>query len=198
MRVEHFTQENVWTIYTFDTTYPMSWSQCLAYAEVVYSFLDDAEILTCGIGEDYHTINIKDISDIHRIPEAGYVIIRGHSKVYDGQPVQHRFYNQTSKAFVEIPTQYVNNMKKDESHLLDDEGKKHILDKYMDSIEINGEYTICKQTHLKDIKALLTAIKEFKDFNGEMAIVYKNKQLGTEVNISELCEKVVNNYNSLK
>ena len=193
MRIDGFKQEEVWTTYGFYTTYRMDWKHCLAYAYTIFDYLNQAEILVTEVGvSNPKTIEIKTKEDIWNIPESGAIYIRGNSKVYDDAPIQHKFFNQTDRVLLEIPTAYVNSLKKNKDELLDVDGKKHTFDKYIDSVEINGEASYWQQKHFNDVSAIILAITSFKDYNSE--IVYKNPSLNTIVNITDVCKKVIENY----
>ena len=193
MRVDGFEQEELWTTYGFYTTYKINWEHCLAYIYTVFDYLNQVEILVTDVGaSNPKAIEIKTKDDIWNIPESGAIYIRGNSKVYDGVPMQHKFFNQTDRVLLEIPTAYVNSLKKNKDELLDVDGKKHTFDKYIDSVEINGEASYWQQKHFNDVSAIISAITTFKDFNSE--IVYKNSSLNTIVNITSVCKKVIENY----
>ena len=193
MRVDRFKQEELWTTYGFYTTYKMNWEHCLAYVYTVFDYLNQVEILVTDVGaSNPKAIEIKTKDNIWNIPESGAIYIRGNSKVYDGTPMQHKFFNQTDRVLLEIPTAYVNSLKKNKDELLDVDGKKHTFDKYIDSVEINGEASYWQYKHFNDVSAIISAITTFKDFDSE--IVYKNSSLNTIVNITSVCKKVIENY----
>lgn len=195
MIVDGFNQEELWTTYGFFNTYSMSWEHCIAFAMTVFEYTDNVEVLVVNVGgSNSEKVEIKNKYDMWKIPETGCIIVRGNNKIYDGVPMQHKFFNQTNQILVDVPTSYINSLKKNKDELLDNEGKKHTFDKYMDSIEVNGENNYCQKLHQDDLDAILTAITKFGDFDSPETIVYKNGKLNTNVNISEICRKVVENY----
>lgn len=195
MQVDSFNQEEIWTTYGFFNTYNMSWEHCIALAMTVFEYTDNVEVLVTNVGgSNIEKVEIENKYDMWKIPETGCIIIRGNNKIYDGVPIQHKFFNQTNQIIVDIPTSYINSLKKNKDELLDNEGKKHTFDKYMDSIEVNGETNYCQKLHQDDLDTILQAITKFDDFDSPETIVYKNDKLNTNVNISEICRKVIENY----
>lgn len=195
MRVDSFNQKEIWTTYGFFNTYSMSWEHCISLAMTIFDYMDNVEVLVAAIsGFNIKNVEIDNKYDMWKIPENGCIIIRGNSKIYEGTPIQHKFFNQTNQILIDVPTSYINSLKKNNDEFLDNEGKKHIFDKYMDSIEVNGETNYCQKLHQDDLDAILTAITNFNDFDSPETIVYKNDKLNTNVNISEICQKVIENY----
>lgn len=151
MRVQGYKIDDAWVRYGFDTTWNMGWKNCLAYAQKVYEFMNHPEVLISPIaGAEAHQIKIKESDDIWDIPEAGYIVVRGSNQIYDGAPFQIRFFNQTSQVHLELPVAYLDTLIKNDDSLLDEENKKHVFDKFMDSIEITGEVSLYKHCHMID------------------------------------------------
>ena len=151
MRVQGYKIDDAWVRYGFDTTYNMGWENCLAYAKKVYEFMNHPEVLISPIaGAGSHQIEIKEPDDIWDIPEAGCIIVRGSNQIFDEIPFQFMFVNQLTQVYLDMPANDLNSFKNNKGELLDDEEKKHIFDKYMDSIEIIGEVSLYKHRHLID------------------------------------------------
>ena len=191
MRVQGFQQDGNWTKFGFTTTYRNGWDKCLAFTSVIFNYTIHPEIMTAANTKE--PLQISSIDEIWKIPESRFIIIRGMNKVYDNAPFQHIFFNQTDQVQIEMPSEYLNSLKNSPTELLSNEEKKYIFDKYMDSIEVNGEGEYCKYVFKNDIKALLTAITDLKEFDGNY--VYRNNYTKTDVNISDICKKVIANYN---
>ena len=194
MRVQNYKsfENDPWTRFGFDTTYPIGWLHCLAYAKAVFDYTENAEVLVAPIaGAAPHKVEIEKPDDIWDIPEAGCIIVRGHNKVYDGTAMQFHFFNQLTQVYLDVHTGYLDSLKKNETELLDSEGKKHVFDRYMDSIEVVGEGTLSRRSQAAaTADELVSALMRYDElYTGEGEFIYKDK-FGVSINLTALVNKI--------
>lgn len=116
MRVQGLRESDGWSCLGFRTTFRNGWESCLSYAEIIYKYMEQAEIVVAKIaGGTFSPVDIKEIKDIESIPETAVIGVRGKNTIFDKVPFQIIFYNQTDVVNVWIPTQYIKNAKKSET-----------------------------------------------------------------------------------
>lgn len=149
MRFIEMTKNGAWTLFKYKSTHRISWEDCISYVQGLYKHIEHAQILSsAGINETI--INIKSAEDIEEIPENMAITIRGFNKVYDEAPFVFTFFNQTDNMFMQMPTAYLNSLRRNETDFLNEEEQKHTFDKFIDSIEVEyvkiaTEKYVCKQ-----------------------------------------------------
>ena len=130
------TEDYIWLRYK--TTYTMSWSRILDLMQV---FLEDiGPNYSCAAtvsiaGADPKYINTIKNGYLYKtdefIKEQGAIILAGKSKIFDDAEIEITSYNQSKVVDVKIPTTETEIVKEIEAD-------NHLLDVYMNSLEING------------------------------------------------------------
>ena len=92
MKLEGVKKEGDWLRSEWRLTYRVGWEHICKAAALLYQYTEDAEVLTGG-ASDGSTAAVKDENDIMSLEEAGYLTIRGLSKILM-VPVMITFYNQ--------------------------------------------------------------------------------------------------------
>lgn len=195
MRVQGFVSKE-WTLYEFKTTYKMGWERVLFLAKAVYPHLKNHEIkVSKALETPADILPIKDEKELMDIPEGSFLEIRGFNTIYDGAPFVFQIYNQADLVRMFLPTDYLNTLKASETEFLDDEGKKHTFDKFMDSLEVNASIMQGEMYGAKNAtKAAFDMVKEAllrkNNFasEGEKMMLRVN---GCEFDLTDICNKVV-------
>ena len=139
-------------------------------------------------------VKIEKLSDFWKIPESSIIYVRGNNSTWDDSTIQFIFVNQLDVACVDVPIRYVELLIKDNNQPMTDEERRHVFDKYMDSIEINAAVLIGQKRHRDDMKAFASAMIDFADFSDDGSKKVYRSNLGIDFNISEICNKIVKNY----
>lgn len=191
MRVKNIKVEGTWIRYAYNSTYKMGWQDILFMAKALYPHLQNVEILTFK----NTPLKIEDEWDIIDIPEASLLEIRGESVIYDKTPMQFIFANQTDSVLLSIPNNYIEEITKGE---YTDEEKHHFFDRFVDSIELNAT---SMRIEYNTTKTIIDAINEaliMKENFIEERIYRYNRAGGYGLNLSEISNKIVENWKSLK
>lgn len=195
MKLDRITTEAPWNTYKYTTTFKLGWEKCLAYAQVVYNDTNNAEVFICTeMQGKMIPVKIEKLSDFWKIPEASMIYVRGNNSTWDDSTIQFIFVNQLDVACVDVPIRYVDLLIKDNNQPMTDEERRHVFDKYMDSIEINAAVLIGQKRHRDDMKAFASAMIDFADFSDDGSKMVYRSNLGIDFNISEICNKIVKNY----
>lgn len=195
MKLDRITTEAPWNTYKYTTTFKLGWEKCLAYAQVVYNDTNNAEVFICTeMQGKMIPVKIEKLSDFWKIPEASIIYVRGNNCTWDESTIQFIFVNQLDVACVDVPIRYVELLIKDNNQPMTDEERRHVFDKYMDSIEINAAVLIGQRRHRDDMKAFASAMIDFADFSDDGSKKVYRSNLGIDFNISEICNKIVKNY----
>jgi len=195
MKLDRITTEAPWNTYKYTTTFKLSWEKCLAYAQVVYNDTNNAEVFICTeMQGKMIPVKIEKLSDFWKIPESSIIYVRGNNSTWDDSTIQFIFVNQLDVACVDVPIRYVELLIKDNNQPMTDEERRHVFDKYMDSIEINAAVLIGQKRHRDDMKAFASAMIDFADFSDDGSKMVYRSNLGIDFNISEICNKIVKNY----
>ena len=86
-------KDNGWLYSEWRLTYGTGWDSICKAAELLYEYTEDPEVIT-GSASGSSTADIKKGEDILGLQEAGYLTIRGMSKIIEA-PLSITFYNQT-------------------------------------------------------------------------------------------------------
>lgn len=195
MKLDRITTEAPWNTYKYTTTFKLGWEKCLAYAQVVYNDTNNAEVFICTeMQGKMIPVKIEKLSDFWKIPESSIIYVRGNNSTWDDSTIQFIFVNQLDVACVDVPIRYVELLIKDNNQPMTDEERRHVFDKYMDSIEINAAVLIGQKRHRDDMKAFASAMIDFADFSDDGSKMVYRSNLGIDFNISEICNKIVKNY----
>ena len=195
MKLDRITTEAPWNTYKYTTTFKLGWEKCLAYAQVVYNDTNNAEVFICTeMQGKMIPVKIEKLSDFWKIPESSIIYVRGNNSTWDDSTIQFIFVNQLDVACVDVPIRYVELLIKDNKQPMTDEERRHVFDKYMDSIEINAAVLIGQKRHRDDMKAFASAMIDFADFSDDGSKMVYRSNLGIDFNISEICNKIVKNY----
>lgn len=195
MKLDRITTEAPWNTYKYTTTFKLGWEKCLAYAQVVYNDTNNAEVFICTeMQGKMIPVKIEKLSDFWKIPESSIIYVRGNNSTWDDSTIQFIFVNQLDVACVDVPIRYVELLIKDNNQPMTDEERRHVFDKYMDSIEINAAVLIGQKRHRDDMKAFASAMIDFADFSDDGSKKVYRSNLGIDFNISEICNKIVKNY----
>ena len=195
MKLDRITTEAPWNTYKYTTTFKLGWEKCLAYAQVVYNDTNNAAVFICTeMQGKMIPVKIEKLSDFWKIPESSIIYVRGNNSTWDDSTIQFIFVNQLDVACVDVPIRYVELLIKDNNQPMTDEERRHVFDKYMDSIEINAAVLIGQKRHRDDMKAFASAMIDFADFSDDGSKKVYRSNLGIDFNISEICNKIVKNY----
>ena len=199
MRVQNLKIANDgWADYEYRTTYRMGWHNLIFVAKTIYPFLINPEVLVLSnMGKSFVPIKIKDEMDLLDIPEGAAIEIRGLNKIYDKAPFQFEIFNQTDIVKMFLPNDYLNSLKKNETEYLDEDGKLHVFDKLMDSIEINSSSGFIAYDTARDImSAIIQALVMKENFSEER--YYKNETACLSINLTKTCQDIVNNWKEIQ
>lgn len=196
MRVQNFKLgDDKWAEYDFRTTYMMGWQDIIFTAMAVYEYLEHPEVLVAGgVGSDFKLADVESGLDMINLKEGGALEIRGLNKIYDNAPFQFRFFNQTDVVRVYTPNEYITSLKDKDGNTLDETGLLHTLDRYMDSIEINGSNKLVVNIRVTEaVNDLVSALTMKENFVEER--VYRNPRINNAaVNLTALCNDIVANW----
>ena len=192
MRVlEYKKHESCWSEYRFGTTYPMEWRTIIFLCRAVYPILVNPEVLVAGNNDlNFERKEIKDVDSILELKEG--IEIRGECQVYDGVPITIRFYNQTENAQLFVLTDYIDSIAEKEN--LDDDGKKHRFDRFMDSLEYVSAAEAGKYIKAKELMDSLPKAIMQKDNFAEDRIFTDKAVPGYGISLTAICKKVAENW----
>ena len=153
--------DNGWTEYRFNSTLNLSWQVIVFMVRVIYTILENPEILlSVTSGAPFTQVDIDNDKKILYLPESSAVKFRGINKNYDNSLIQFLFVKNTNVVFFYVQSDYVNNIII--SGIPISENKKlHLFDKFMDTIEVNtaiycGEYSAASEI-IPDLINTITA-----------------------------------------
>ena len=92
MKLEGVKKEGDWLHSEWRLTYRVGWGSICKAAALLYQYTQDPAVLTGGASGG-SSASVKDENDIMSLEEAGYLTIRGLSKILM-VPVMITFYNQ--------------------------------------------------------------------------------------------------------
>jgi len=190
MRVNNIRTEGAWITYSYNSTYRMGWKDILFMAKALYPHLHLVEILTAK----NTPLKIEDEWDIIDIKEASSLEIRGRSVIYDKTPMQFIFFNQTEAVLLSMPNDYIEEITKGE---YTEEEKHHFFDRFMDSIELNAASMRMEYYTTKTIIDAVSEALTMKENLTEERIYRYNKAGGYGLNLSEISNKIVENWKTL-
>lgn len=194
MRVTGMKKEEGWAGLEFRTTFRMGWERCLSVARVIWDYTDNAEIRVGDFGQRPEVVEVTKSDDFEKIQEAGYIEVRGRSKVYDNTLSQYIIYNQSDIVRMWMPTQYVEGLRKSETEYLNEEEQLHTFDKYMDSIEVNAEIVRAQkagaQQAIKELKAALLQYGDFEATGSQSNEPLMYRGCGVEANLTEIVNAI--------
>ena len=200
MRVKEVAVNNVndglnLIMYTYKTTYDMSWDDIKYITKTVYPHLADANVWTAETAcDDFHLVNIANAWDILNIPESGVLAIRGENDIYDGALFQFTIFNHTNVIQMYVPAEYIDTLKNSKDEFLDEDGKRHVFDRFMDSIEICAEKESFVRPATKSaMESLVQALLMKENFTETR--MYRISSAGNySVNLSDVCRTIVSNW----
>ena len=197
MRVQGYQMAD-WAQYEFRTTYKMGWQNILCMAKALYEYMGGVVIMHAKeIGGEIDMISIKSENDVLSIPEGSMLEVRGLNKVYDDMPFRFFFFNQTDIVRMLLPPHYLSAFKKSETEFLNDEEKMHTFDKFMDAVEINAYSIFSEYNAIREATDALVHALLMKENFAENR-VYKTKNEYCEVNLTEVCKRIVENWKTLR
>lgn len=193
-------KENGWTSYQYSTTYPFDWKKCLSLIYTAFEYFDNATVrVTMKVGEEPQIVALNNKNDIWKIPEGSSIQINGKNRVYDNVQTVFLAVNQSDVAIMEVPTAYVEQLKKSATEYLDEEGQKHTFDRFIDSMEIAYiSYISCENATTDIADQICNALCQYALLEDkgdeESAFVYKNDKYRICVDIKKCADFIKNNY----
>ena len=194
MRIQNLKKfSDGWSMLDFRTTYKYGWQSCIAYAEVIYRCTRQPEILTSNVrGENFQWIDINDAKDVKNIDKSAVIQVRGANKMFDNVPFQFIFCNQTDIVRLCMPTKYLESLRKNETEFLSEDEQKHAFDKFMDSLELNGQMSVVDSSATKrTVEQIEKAFDQYDEFcskdGSDVVLHYDN---GLTFNVTRIVEKI--------
>lgn len=183
MRFRNAKRQGTWFAFEYKTTYRMCWDVVLAYTHYLYDCFENPEILLChDVGAKSIPEKITSLDDVLNIPECVSLTIRGKIPVSDNSVFQFIFFNQTDTVKMWTTQKYTVSIVQDEKELTE----MRMFDKFMDSIELNGE---CFLSEKDTINRIVNTLEEIDILNSDEDVIFQNH--GISVNLSKIIKSIV-------